>query len=134
LENDLHTGVIQRAYPEYKDIAYASGSLSTSGHSYRIHILNVLKYLMFNRSTLVNRPWLFSVLLSAIVKNDFRFVIKLNVRRIICLIQLENFVEKRAWVNFRVSDELESVQLSTDLHRHQSVARFPTLVRSRLVN
>lgn len=110
LENDLHTGVIQRAYPEYKDIAYASGSLSTSGHSYRIHILNVLKYLMFNRSNLVNRPWLFSVLLSAIIKNDFRFVIKLNIRRLICLIQLENLVDKKPWVDFRVLEEMEAVQ------------------------
>ena len=56
MENDLHTSVIQRAYPEYKDIAYASGGLSTPGHRYRIHILNVLKYLIFNRSKLVNWP------------------------------------------------------------------------------
>jgi hypothetical protein len=110
MENDLHTGVIQRAYPEYKDIAYAPGGLSTSGHRYRIHILNVLKYLIFNRSKLVNRSWLFSVLLSAIARNDFRFVMKLNIRIIICLIQLENFVKKRAWVNFRALDEMESVQ------------------------
>jgi asparagine synthase (glutamine-hydrolysing) len=110
MENDLHTGVIQRAYPEYKNIAYAPGGLSISGHSYRIHILNVLKYLVFNRSKLVKRSWLLSVLLSAVVRNDFRFVMKLNIRRIIGLIQLENFVEKRAWVNFRVLDEAKSVQ------------------------
>jgi asparagine synthase (glutamine-hydrolysing) len=108
LENDLHTGVIQRAYPEYKDIAYASGSLSTSGYPYRIHILNVLKYLIFNRSKLVNRAWVFSVLLSAVLKNDFRLVRKLNIRRIICLIQLENLVRKESWADFKISEETMS--------------------------
>jgi Asparagine synthase. len=110
LKNDLHTTVIQRAYPEYQDIPYASGGLSISGHSYRIHILNVLKYLIFNRSKLVNRSWLFSVLLSAIVRNDFRFLMKLNIRRIICLIQLENLVDKKPWLDFRFWDEKKSVQ------------------------
>ena len=108
LDNGFHTQVIQRAYPKYKHIRYASESLSTSG--YRVHILNILKYLMFNRSKLVNRPWLFSVLLSAIIKNDFRFVIKLNIRRIICIIQLENLVDKTSWADFRVFEEMESVQ------------------------
>jgi hypothetical protein len=102
LENDLHTGVIQRAYPEYKDIAYASGGLSISGNSYRIHILNVLKYLMSNRSRLINRPWLLSVLLRAIARNDFRSVMKLNIRRMIYLIQLENLVEKKLWVDLQI--------------------------------
>jgi hypothetical protein len=110
MENDFHTAAIQRAFPEYKDIAYAPGGLSISGNRYRIHTLNVLKYLISNRSKLVNQSRLFSVLLSAVVRNDFRFVMKLNIRRLICLIQLENFVEKRAWVNFRVSDETKSVQ------------------------
>jgi hypothetical protein len=124
MENDLHTSVIQRAFPEYKDIGYASGGLSISGHSYRIHIMNVLKYLISNRSKLVNRSWLFSVLLSAVVRNDFRFVMKLNLRRIICLIQLENFVEKRAWGNFRVSDETQSVQ---SLYGSPEISRGGTL-------
>lgn len=100
LDNGFHTQVIQRAYPRYKHIAYASESLSTSG--YRIHILNVLKYLTFNRSKLVNRSWLFFALLSAIVKDDFGFVRKLNIRRMIYLIQLENLVEKKLWVDLQI--------------------------------
>ena len=99
LDSSFHTQVIQRAYPKYKHIPYASESLSNSG--YRIHILNVLKYLIFNRSKLVNRSWLFLVLLSAIVKDDFRFVRKLNIRRMIYLIQLENFVEKKLRVDLQ---------------------------------
>jgi len=110
MENDLHTGVIQRAFPEYKDIPYASGGLSTSGRHYGIHLLNVLKYLLLNRSQLVNRSRVCSVLLNAIVKNDFSFVVKLNLRRIICLIQLENFVYKKAWTTASVFDEMEPVQ------------------------
>jgi asparagine synthase (glutamine-hydrolysing) len=132
MENDLHTGVIQRAYPEYKDIPYASGGLSTSGRNYRIHILNVLKYLMFKRSKLVNRSWLFSVLLSAIVRNDFRFVIELNIRRIICLVQLENFVDNKAWADASVFEEMETVQSLYGSPQHQSVASFLNQVRSRL--
>ena len=105
LENDLHTVAIQRAFPEYKDIPYASGGLSTAGRGYRIHLLNVLKYLLLNRSKLVNRSRVFSVLLNAIVKNDFSFVVKLNIRRIICLIQLENFVYEKVWANSSVFEE-----------------------------
>jgi len=110
LKNDLHTRVIQRAYPEYKHIPYASGGLSTSSYRYRIHILNVLKYLIFNRSKLVNRSWVFSVLLSAVLKNDFRLVRKLNIRRIICLIQLENLVREKSWADFRISEDTMSVE------------------------
>src|ERR1051326_2709624 len=100
LDGGFHTQVIQRAYPKYKHIAYASEGLSTSG--YRIHILNVLKYLTFNRSKLVNRSWLFLVLLNAVVKDDFSFVRKLNIRRMIYLIQLENLVEKRPWADLQI--------------------------------
>ena len=67
--------------------------------------MNVLKYLLLNRSRLVNRSRVCSVLLNAIVKNDFSFVVKLNLRRIICLIQLENFVYEKVWANSSVFEE-----------------------------
>ena len=67
--------------------------------------MNVLKYLLLNPSKLVNRSRVFSVLLHAIVKNDFSFVVKLNIRRIICLIQLENFVYEKVWANSSVFEE-----------------------------
>ena len=108
LENSFHTQVIQRAHPEYNHIAYASNSPSTSG--YRIHALNVLKYLTFSRSKLVKRSWLFFVLTSAIVNNDFNFVRKLNVRRIIWLIQLEHLIEKKAWMDLQIDDFLYARQ------------------------
>lgn len=94
LGNSFHTQVIQRAYPSYKHIAFASESPSPLTFGYRIYILSVLKYLTLNRSKLVNRSRLFAVLMSAIVSNDFRLLRKLNLRRLICLIQLERFVEK----------------------------------------
>jgi asparagine synthase (glutamine-hydrolysing) len=100
LDSGFHTQVIQRAYPRYKHIAYAAESLTTSG--YTSHILNVLKYLILNRSKLVNRSWLFLVLLNAIVKGDFEFVRKLNIRRMIYLIQLERFVEKKPWLDLQI--------------------------------
>lgn len=100
VDNRFHTQVILRAYPEYKHIAFASESLSSSG--YRIHALNVLKYLTFSRSKLVKRSWLVFVLTSAIVNNDFGFVRKLNIRRIIWLIQLEHLIEKRAWMDLQI--------------------------------
>jgi len=95
--NGFHTQVIQRAHPEYKHIAFASESPSTS--SYRAHVLNVLKYLTLSRSKFVNRSWLAFVLASALVNNDFRFMRNLNVRRIIWLIQLEHLIEKRDWMD-----------------------------------
>jgi asparagine synthase (glutamine-hydrolysing) len=95
--NGFHTGVIQRAFPEYQHIPFASESPSTS--SYRAHALHVLKYLTFSRSKFVKRGWLCFVLTSAIVNNDFGFVRKLNIRRIIWLIQLEQLVEKKSWMD-----------------------------------
>ena len=99
LGNRFHTQVIQRAFPSYKHIAYASESPSPLTFGYRSYILSILKYLTLHRSKLVNRSWLFVVLMNAVVSNDFRVVRKLNLRRLICLIQLEKFVEKRPWLN-----------------------------------
>lgn len=100
LGNSFHTETIRRAYPEYKHIAYASDSPTATG--YRKHALNVLKFLTFSRSKLVNRSWLFFVVLSAIVNNDFSFVRKLNIRRIIWLIQLEQLIERKNWMDLQI--------------------------------